>query len=732
VNTDIFQSSAFPAGHSSPGEAPTELPAPDNRSLEERILGGLDAEQREVASTLNGAMCVLAGAGTGKTRAITHRIAYGVHSGVYSPQRLLAVTFTARAAAEMRSRLRDLGVGTVQARTFHAAALRQLQYFWPQAVGGVLPNLLDHKAQMIAEAARRLRLSTDRASIRDLASEIEWAKVSMLTPANYLEKAQGRGTPGGFDLTAVARVFQSYEDVKTDRNVIDFEDVLLITVGILQEDPKVAATVREQYRHFVVDEYQDVSPLQQRLLELWLGGRDDLCVVGDASQTIYSFTGASPKHLLGFKKQYPDATVVKLIRDYRSTPQVVKLANELLAGRRSGGPVADAAWATPLQLVAQRPGGPVPQFTECSDDEAEAATVALNVRALLEAGTPASQIAVLFRTNGQSEAYERALASAGIGYQLRGGERFFARKEVRDAILQLRAATRAVSETASPEPLGQLVRDIVSSLGYTDAAPHSGGAVRERWESLAALVALADELVVSRGEQFSLADFVNELQERSLAQHAPTVQGVTLASLHAAKGLEWEAVFLVGLSEGLMPISFADTPEAVDEERRLLYVGITRAKEHLYLSWSTARTPGGRANRKPSRFLDGLRPDSVASSSVRGKGPAPRRKAAVPASCRVCGSMLSSGAERKVGRCSQCPPSYEEQTFEALRQWRKEVALEADVPAFVVFTDATLTAIAEARPESLEQLAKLPGVGASKLEKYGEAVLAVLVESSTL
>ena len=732
MNTDIFQSSAFPAGQSHDGSPAAEASVLDGRSLEERILDGLDAEQREVASTLNGPMCVLAGAGTGKTRAITHRIAYGVHSGVYSPQRLLAVTFTSRAAAEMRSRLRDLGVGSVQARTFHAAALRQLQFFWPQAVGGALPNLLDHKAQMIAEAARRLRLSTDRASIRDLASEIEWAKVSMLTPANYLEKAQGRGTPGGFDLTAVARVFQSYEDVKTDRNVIDFEDVLLITVGILQEDPKVAATVREQYRHFVVDEYQDVSPLQQRLLELWLGGRDELCVVGDASQTIYSFTGASPKHLLGFKAQYPNATVVKLIRDYRSTPQVVKLANDLLAGRRSGGPVADAAWATPLQLVAQRPAGPVPQFTECSDDEAEAATVAVKIRELLEAGTPASQIAVLFRTNGQSEAYEQALASAGIGYQLRGGERFFARKEVRDAILQLRAATRAVAETATPEPLGQLVRDIVSSLGYTDAAPHSGGALRERWESLAALVALADELVVSRGAQFSLADFVNELQERSLAQHAPTVQGVTLASLHAAKGLEWEAVFLVGLSEGLMPISFADTPEAVDEERRLLYVGITRAKEHLHLSWSTARTPGGRANRKPSRFLDGLRPDSVASSSVRGKGAAPRRKAAVPASCRVCGSMLSSGAERKVGRCSQCPPSYEEQTFDALRQWRKETALEADVPAFVVFTDATLTAIAEARPESLEQLATLPGVGASKLEKYGEAVLAVLVESSSL
>lgn len=700
-------------------------------SLEERILGGLDDEQREVASTLTGPMCVLAGAGTGKTRAITHRIAYGVHSGVYSPQRLLAVTFTSRAAAEMRSRLRDLGVASVQARTFHAAALRQLQFFWPQAIGGTLPSLLDHKANMIAEASRRLRLSTDRASIRDLAAEIEWAKVSMLTPANYLENAQGRGTPGGFDLTAVSRVFQAYEDLKTDRNVIDFEDVLLITVGILQEDPKVAATVREQYRHFVVDEYQDVSPLQQRLLELWLGGRDELCVVGDASQTIYSFTGASPKHLLEFKARYPGASVVKLIRDYRSTPQVVKLANDLLGSRRSGGPAADAAWAPPLKLVAQRPGGPEPKFMECPDDEAEAAVVAGRIRELLGSGVKASEIAILFRTNGQSSAYEQALASAGIGYQLRGGERFFARKEVRDAILQLRAATRAVAE-GPQESLGQIVRDIVSSLGYTDAPPHNGGALRERWESLAALVALADELAVSRGEQFTLAEFVNELQERSVAQHAPTVQGVTLASLHSAKGLEWDAVFLVGLSEGLMPISFADTPEDVDEERRLLYVGITRAREYLTMSWSTARTPGGRANRKPSRFLDGLRPDSVASANARSKSGPVRRKAAAPASCRVCGSMLASGAERKIGRCNQCPPTYEEQTFDSLRQWRRDEAQSADVPAYVVFTDATLTAIAEARPSSLEELAALAGVGPSKLERYGEAVLAVLAESADL
>lgn len=698
-------------------------------SVEEKILAGLDDEQRAVASQLSGPLCVLAGAGTGKTRAITHRIAYGVHTGVYKPQQVLAVTFTARAAAEMRTRLRDLGAQGVQARTFHAAALRQLQYFWPQAVGGTLPALVDHKAQLLAEASRRLRLSTDRATIRDLAAEIEWAKVSMLTPDTYVEAASGRVEPAGMDTTTVARVFSTYEDLKVDRNVIDFEDVLLITVGILQEDAKVAATVRAQYRHFVVDEYQDVSPLQQRLLDLWLGERDELCVVGDASQTIYSFTGATSAHLLNFTGRYQKAQVIKLVRDYRSTPQVVHLANSLLAARtaeveRRGGA---GTWATPLQLIAQRPPGPAPSFTECSDDEAEATDVARRISALLDDGVPASEIAILYRTNGQSEAYEQALAAAGIGYQLRGAERFFARREVRESLLQLRAAARAAIDDDVP----QLVRDVLASLGYTSEAPQSSGAVREKWESLAALVSLADELHAARSEQgFTLQDFVVELDERAAAQHAPTVQGVTLASLHSAKGLEWDAVFLVGLSEGLMPISFADTPDAVDEERRLLYVGITRARKHLALSWSTSRTPGGRASRKPSRFLDGLRPDSGGTRSFRQPTARRERKMSAPANCRSCGKVLGTGAERKIGRCGDCPANYSEETFEALRNWRLQAARETDVPAFVVFTDATLVAIAEARPDSLEKLAQLAGVGPTKLERYGESVLSVLAQGS--
>src|SRR4051794_6316412 len=624
------------------------LPGPASADA---VLAGLDPEQLQVATALRGPVCVLAGAGTGKTRAITHRIAYGVHSGVYVPQHVLAVTFTARAAGELRTRLRTLGVAGVQARTFHAAALRQLSYFWPQTVGGAPPGLQEHKASLVADAAARLRLSVDRAAVRDLSAEVEWAKVTLLTPQAYPEAARRAGhvEPGGFDLTTVGRLFEVYEQVKTDRGVIDFEDVLLLTVGVLQEYPQVAETVRGQYRHFVVDEYQDVNALQQRLLDLWRGDRDDVCVVGDPSQTIYSFTGASPDHLLGFPRRHPGATVVRLVRDYRSTPQVVALANALLARA-----VAVPSAPPRLELVAQRPPGPTPALTGYDDDLAEAAGVAATIRRLLAAGTPASEIAVLYRTNAQSEPVEQALADAGVPYLVRGGERFFSRKEVRDALLLLRGAARAgaAQDADQPAPLGTAVRDVLATVGWSERPPAGAGAVRDRWESLQALVALADDLA-AQDPAAALPQLVAELEERSAAQHAPTVQGVTLASLHAAKGLEWDAVLLVGLSEGLMPISLAEGWEAVEEERRLLYVGVTRAREHLHLSWSRSRA-GGRGNRSPSRFLDGLlgnATDRPARRGADGAGEQRRRKPSVPATCRTCAAPLTTGAERKVGRC---------------------------------------------------------------------------------
>ncbi|MEU6378695.1 ATP-dependent DNA helicase UvrD2 [Streptomyces sp. NPDC046909] len=700
------------------------------------VLEGLDPEQREVATALHGPVCVLAGAGTGKTRAITHRIAYGVRAGILQPSSVLAVTFTNRAAGEMRGRLRQLGAAGVQARTFHSAALRQLQYFWPKAVGGSMPRLVDRKIQLVADAAAACRIRLDRGELRDVTAEIEWSKVTQTVPADYALAAVKARREAPRNPAEVAQLYTAYEDLKRERGVIDFEDVLLLTVGVLQDRHDIADQVRAQYQHFVVDEYQDVSPLQQRLLELWLGERDSLCVVGDASQTIYSFTGATPDHLLDFRTRHPGATVVKLVRDYRSTPQVVHLANGLLA--QASGRAADHR----LELVSQRAPGPEPVYTEHTDEPAEAEGAARRIRELMTAGVPASEIAVLFRTNAQSETYEQALADAGIPYQLRGAERFFDRPEVRKAGVALRAASRFGGNDALLDDAPDLpsqVRAVLSGEGWTSEPPAGSGAVRERWESLAALVNLAQDFAAARSGA-TLADLVVELDERAGAQHAPTVQGVTLASLHSAKGLEWDVVFLVGVAEGMMPITYAKTDEQIEEERRLLYVGVTRAREHLHVSWALSRSPGGRPNRRPSRFLDGLRPGSTGTAgraAARGSGGVergfgggtagvvPRRTQRTPARCRVCGRTLTDAGEMKLMRCEDCPSDMDEGLYERLREWRAEQARRSGQPAFCVFTDKTLMAIAEAVPDDQGELTRIPGVGARKFNRFGADVLAI-------
>lgn len=693
------------------------------------VLDGLDPEQREVATALSGPVCVLAGAGTGKTRAITHRIAYGVRSGQLQPASVLAVTFTNRAAGEMRGRLRQLGAGGVQARTFHSAALRQLQFFWPKAVGGDLPRLAERKIQLVADAAARCRVRLDRNELRDVTGEIEWAKVTQTVPADYPAAVAKATRDAPRDPAEISQIYAMYEQLKRDRSVIDFEDVLLLTVGILQDRHDIADQIRRQYQHFVVDEYQDVSPLQQRLLDLWLGERDNLCVVGDASQTIYSFTGATPDHLLNFRHRHPHATVVKLVRDYRSTPQVVHLANGLL--NQASGRAAEHR----LELISQRDPGPEPAYTEYADEPAEAEGTARRIRDLIAAGVPAGEIAVLYRINAQSEVYEQALADAGVPYQLRGAERFFERQEVREAGIALRGAARAGGNDSlldDAEDLPAQVRAVLSTKGWTTQPPSGSGAARDKWESLAALVRLAEDFARAKPGA-TLSDLVAELDERAAAQHAPTVQGVTLASLHAAKGLEWDAVFLVGLTEGMMPITYAKTDEQVEEERRLLYVGVTRARLHLALSWSLSRAPGGRASRRPTRFLNGLRPGSgslgrsrpLALGGVeRGLGPA-RRKPRGPVLCRVCGATLTEAGAMKLLRCEDCPSDMDEGLYERLRDWRAEQARELAQPAYCVFTDKTLMAIAERVPTTDGELAAISGVGTRKLVRFGADVLAI-------
>jgi DNA helicase-2/ATP-dependent DNA helicase PcrA len=576
----------------------------------EALLAGLDPEQREVAVAARGPVCVLAGAGTGKTRAITYRIAYAALSGTVDPAHVLALTFTVRAAGELRGRLRELGVGQVRASTFHAAALRQLNYFWPRVIGGRPPQLIDSKAGLVREAAKRVQVRLDGTpgALADTAAEIEWAKVIQVRPDGYTAAAAAAGRSAAAGADNLAAVYAAYEELRRERHLIDFESVLELTAAILLDSRAAADQVRGIFRHFVVDEFQDVNPLQKLLLEAWLGDRDDLCVVGDPNQVIYSFTGATSSYLTGFAAEFPAATVVRLVRDYRSTPQVVAVANQLI---RSDSP-----------LAAQRPPGPRPMLIEYPDDVAEAAGLASRARALIAAGVPSREIAVLVRVNADTERFELALAEAGLPYVIRGAERFYERPVVRQALVLLRGAARGEAAADSGDPLPVSVRHVLTGLGgyggagsppvrgVTGGSPPGGNtATRENWESLAAIAQLADDMHAARPEA-TLADFSAELTLRADLGQAPAVDGVTLASMHAAKGLEWDAVLLPGLVEGLMPIVHARTAEAVEEERRLLYVAVTRAREHLYLSWASARAAGaagGRSGRQRSRFLDGVR-----------------------------------------------------------------------------------------------------------------------------
>ena len=582
-------------------------------------LSGLDERQLEAATALRGPVVVLAGAGTGKTRVITHRIAHGVDTGAYSPGRVMAVTFTTKAAGEMRGRLRAMGVGGVAARTFHAAALAQLNFFWPTLAGDTAPGIVDNKVRLLAHAADSIGLDPDVATLRDVASEIEWRKVSMLSIDEYA--AARPGGVGRLGVDPVAALQRAYEKLKDERRQLDFEDVLLACAGMLEAEPQVAKAVREQYRHFTVDEFQDVSPLQNRLLELWLGDRRDICVVGDASQTIYSFAGAEARFLLDFSTRYEGARVVRLETNYRSDASILAVANELMRGRPGA-----------LHLAAASPraeasgSDPVPTVTAFEDDRAEARAVAARIAEQIAAGIDPGRIAVLYRAHAQSAELVAALADAGIATTVLGGRRFFDMPEVRQAVMELRAASVAPLESG----LVDTVRDILRSRGLTDDPPDAGGALRDAWEARAALLRLAQEAP----EGTTLRAFTDELTARAKAHDEPAMRTVTLATLHAAKGLEWEHVHLIGVAEGLLPISYATTFEQVDEERRLAYVGITRAGRTLSLTWSR-----GVRERQPSRFLREIGNGTLRAGGTSARsGGASRRAAPPPASGGARGS----------------------------------------------------------------------------------------------
>ena len=543
----------------------------------EEILEALDNEQRAVALATRGPVCVIAGAGTGKTRAITHRIAYAAAIGTMDPHKVLALTFTARAAGEMRTRLRSLGVPSVAARTIHAAALKQLTFFWPQVFGGRTPDLLTTKSGFLTEAIKRAQLQgelsiTSRDLLRDIATEIEWAKVSQIAPSDYLSESLKRTVKPRINPEQLAKVYTAYESVKHQERAIDFEDVLLLTTAMIEEEREVRERVQDQYRFFTVDEYQDISPLQQRLINAWLGSRQELCVVGDPAQTIYSFAGATPVFLNSFTQRFPEAEVVRLTTGYRSTPEIIFTANSILRKGAMGN-----------ELVAINDHGSKPTITAYIDESAEIAGIVRDITQLISEGTPAQEIAVLARTNSQLHGLEKAMNSANLPYQVRNTERFFERKEVRDFLKQVRTASVIPTE-------GVVWLDELRTL----AQPFlTGGAI----DGIAALLHLARELDSDSGfTPKNLRAYLREVEDRVQQNNPPTMPVTTLATLHAAKGLEWERVFLIGVSDGILPLENNSTTgdqASIDEERRLFYVGITRAKSDLRLSYRG----------KASRFL---------------------------------------------------------------------------------------------------------------------------------
>ena len=547
------------------------------------LLDALDEEQREAATSLVGATCILAGAGTGKTRTITHRIAYGITQGYFAANRVLALTYTNKAAAELRARLRELGCGSVSVKTFHAAALAQLEYFWPQFAGVPAPSIIESKARLISQAAESLGIRLDAGAVRDVASEIEWRKFSMLSLDAYAEIAAQRPKVAGLSATKNVELQGIYEQTKIQAQKIDWEDVLILTLGLLRAEPRALTHVQQQYRFFTVDEYQDISPLQHALLDMWLGNRSDLCVVGDPNQTIYSFTGATANYLLNFASRFADAKMIRLTRNYRSTQQIVSFANRLTNHSASS-----------EALVSQSELGVAPRILAFGTVAEEAKAVATAIKKKIEDGLPAQEIAILYRVNGQSEPFENALAEAGIDYQVRGGERFFNRPEIQSAIRLIRAEVIA---NTGREP-SHIVTDIAASLGWRSERPAEPGAAREKWEALNSLLSIWDEM--PKGS--SIGAFATELDERARSQHEPTKPAVTLSTIHAAKGLEWSQVFLIGLTEGYLPISYAKSDIEISEERRLLYVGVTRAKKSLELSWAERDNAGSRI-RERSRFL---------------------------------------------------------------------------------------------------------------------------------
>ena len=544
------------------------------------LIESLDENQRKVALALVGPVRVLAGAGSGKTRAITHRIAYGVETGVYSAEKVLALSFTVKAAGEMRSRLSELGVEGVACRTFHSAAMRQLAHFWPDLIGGDLPKVLHSKAATLKRAAAQLNIRATDELLRGIAAEIEWRKVRLLSMEDYEAALPNRPLPGGLSVDSTLALVQKYEDLKDDQRNLDFEDTLIATLGMLNSEKWVADRVHEQFRFFVIDEYQDVSPVQRALLDAWRGSHSEVCVVGDPNQTVFGFAGASDEHLVRFESEFPGATTVELDRNYRSTPEIVRLANSTVPN-------------SPLELVSMRESGPMPGVIGSATDEDEARAIGKAIRAAIESGTDPADIAVLYRINVQSLVLEQILGEMSIPFRVRGG-RFFDEPVVTQALVLVRGRLQTDPAASARDTMALILRENLGWLSKPPANPVD----RHAWNIMSALAQIAENLP----ETATVTDLAADLKHRTDNEMEPAVSAVTLSTTHNAKGLEWDTVFVIGMSEGLFPLSYSMGDGPMQEERRLAYVAFTRAGRSLTLSWAERQKTSGPL-RKRSRFI---------------------------------------------------------------------------------------------------------------------------------
>ena len=621
------------------------------------IFADLNEEQRRAVAAVRGPVCILAGAGSGKTTTIMRRIANQVATQTFAPSEILAVTFTDKAATEMRSRLHSLGVTGIRARTFHSAALAQLRHLAPEPPGEILPT----KALALRQIANTLPKPYKFRPAADLAAEVEWAKNRCIPPDEYIDRLGSHEPP--IDEKHMERVYREYERRKRARGLVDFEDLLALATEMYEMDSWAADRFRARYKAFTVDEYQDVNLLQQRLLDQWLGERDNVCVVGDDYQSIYSFTGATARYLLEMPRRFRGTVVVRLETNYRSTPEVLDVANRLAP--KLGG--ADKVLKPTLE------SGSRPELKHFASPEHEIRFVVETARSLHQDGVPWEEIAVLYRTNYRSEEFEEELSNARIPYQVRGGG-FLARPAARRMLQMMR--------TSRKSGIAAEVRRMAERSGYADEPTDGLGEQEQtRQKDLARLIDMAVEFDDGTA---TVRDFAADLSTRFGEEGG--ARGVNLLTYHRAKGLEFDAVFLPRLNEGELPFKRAQTDDALAEERRLLYVGITRARKHLYLS----HVYGGRG--APSRFLAEIgvleRRTPRANATSKRKDPDP--------------------------------------VVAALKKWRFERAQTDGVPAYVVMHDTTLQAIAEEMPKSLVALSAIPGIGPTKLDRYGVEALKVL------